>query len=638
MVPRSPTRIDPLRWQHDRVTGTRPEDGAAARRLLELLSAGASSDELARVPADSATMQLAMHIRRTLDAHSRRETELTALFATASDLARLRDLDAVLRSIVRRARMLLRADVSYLTLNDHSDDGSTYMRVTDGSASAVFQQVRLGVGEGLGGLVAQTSRPYATRDYPNDERFEHTGSIDNAVNDEGLIAILGVPLSLGDQVIGVLFAAERRPRSFSPDEVALLSSFADHAAIAIDNARLIEESAAALAELGAANETIKAHHESLARAQDAHDRLTELVLGGADVSEVAAAVASMLDGGIVVCDADGTELGRAGAGRTRTARVRVPARALSRALAASRSAGKAVAEGDAWVCAVMAGPQLLGSIVLTGRSDLVDADRRLFERAGVVTALLLLLRRSAAEAEDRVRGELVADLLTAPERDPAALLDRGRRLGVDLDAPHAVLTLHAEGVSRGRLTSLAARRAVLAGVFAERVVMLAETDRPSALARRTATELSEALGCPVTVGAAGPASGPAALARAHAESVRCLRALLALGRRGHGADPTDLGFVGLVLGDRTDVEAFVRSTLGPVLDYDAARGTELLRTLRAYFAAGGNLTRAKDELHVHVNTVAQRLERIASLLGADWQQPDRSLELQLALRLHTLST
>ena len=85
------------------------------------------------------------------------------------------------------------------------------------------------------------------------------------------------------------------------------------------------------------------------------------------------------------------------------------------------------------------------------------------------------------------------------------------------------------------------------------------------------------------------------------------------------------------------MSSFVQNTLGPVLDYDAARGTELLRTLRAYFACGGNLTRAKDELHVHVNTVAQRLDRIASLLGADWQQPDRALELQLALRLHTLS-
>ncbi|WP_198283527.1 helix-turn-helix domain-containing protein [Saccharomonospora glauca] len=611
------------------MTDTRSE-GDAARRLLELLAAGASGEELARVPADSGTRQLAMDIRRTLDAHSRREAELTALFATASDLARLRDLDAVLRSIVRRARMLLGADVSYLTLNDDSGDGSTYMRVTDGSASALFQQLRLGAGEGLGGLVAQTARPYATRDYPNDERFDHTGPIDRAVNDEGLIAILGVPLSLGERVIGVLFASERRPRSFSPDEVALLSSFADHAAIAIDNARLIEESTAALAELEEANKTIKAHHESLARAQEAHDRLTELVLGGADVPEIAAAVASVLGGGIVVCDADGAELGRSG-GR------RPPVRALSRAIAASRAAGKAIAEGDMWVCAVMAGPQLLGSITLTGRPELSDADRRLFERAGVVTALLLLLRRSAAEAEDRVRGELVADLLTAPERDPATLLDRGRRLGVDLTAPHAVLTLHAEGISRARLASVAARRAALAGVFAEQVVMLVATDRPGELARRTASELTASLGRPVTVGAAGPAAGPTELARAHAESVRCVRALLALGRHGHGAAPEDLGFVGLVLSDRTDVATFVRSTLGPVLDYDSARGTELLRTLRAYFAAGGNLTRAKDSLHVHVNTVAQRLERIGSLLGADWQQPDRALELQLALRLHTLA-
>lgn len=599
---------------------------SAAHRLMELLAAGASSEELARVPADGGLLHLAMRIRRTLDAHTRREAELAALFDTASDLARLRDLDAVLRSIVRRARMLLRADVSYLTLND--PEGGTYMRVTDGSASALFQQLRLGVGEGLGGLVAQTARPYATPDYPRDERFDHTGPIDRAVGDEGLVAILGVPLSLGEHVIGVLFASDRQPRAFSPDEVALLSSFADHAAIAIDNARLIEESAAALAELGAANETIKAHTASIARAQDAHDRLTELVLGGADVPAVAAAVASVLGGGIVVHDAEGTELGRAGTGS-------VPRSA--HALAVSRAAGHAVADGDSWLCAVMAGPELLGSITLTGRPDLADADRRLFERAGVVTALLLLLRRSAAEAEDRVRGELVADILTAPGRNPDTLLDRGRRLGVDLTAPHTVLTLHTTGVSRARLASVAARHAVLAGVYAEQVVMLADGGTAGAQARATAAALTAALGCPVTVGAAGPARGPVELAAAHAESVRCVRALLALGREGDGAAPEDLGFVGLVLGDKSDVPAFVRATLGPVLDYDAARGTDLLRTLRAYFACGGNLTRAKDELHVHVNTVAQRLERIASLLGERWSAPDRALEIQVALRLHQLS-
>lgn len=598
-----------------------------AHRLLELLSAGASSEELARVPADGGLVRLAMTIRRTLDAHSTREAQLAALFDTASDLARLRDLDAVLRSIVRRARMLLRVDMSYLSLNDETN-GSTYMRVTDGSASALFQQVRLGMGEGLGGLVAQTARPYATADYPADSRFDHTEPIDAAVTDEGLIAILGVPLALGDQVIGVLYASDRRSRTFTPDEVALLSSLADHAAIAIDNARLLEESAAALADLGAANGTIRAHNEAIARAQDAHDRLTELVLGGADVAAVAAAVAEVLGGGIAVHDTDGAELGRAGTG---------PVAPSGQALRTSRSAGRAVTDGDAWLCAVMAGPELLGSITLTGRPDLDGADQRLFERASVVTALLLLLRRSAAEAEDRVRGELVADLLTAPGRDPAALVDRGRRVGVDLTAPHVLLTLHAEGVSRTRLAAAAARRAALAGVYAEQVVVLAEAGEAGRQAERISAELGALLGTPVTTGAAGPACGPAELARAHAEAVRCLRALLVLGRAGHGAAASDLGFVGLVLGDRTEVPEFVRTTLGPVLDYDRARGTELVRTLRAYFACGGNLTRAKDELHVHVNTVAQRLERIASLLGADWQRPDRALELQLALRLHHLS-
>jgi DNA-binding PucR family transcriptional regulator len=41
-------------------------------------------------------------------------------------------------------------------------------------------------------------------------------------------------------------------------------------------------------------------------------------------------------------------------------------------------------------------------------------------------------------------------------------------------------------------------------------------------------------------------------------------------------------------------------------------------------------------LHVHVNTVTQRLDRIGQLLGADWHDPGRALDLQLALRLHRL--
>lgn len=552
---------------------------------------------------------------------------LRQLLDTARDLARLRDPDAVLRSIVHRARMLLAADVSYLSMND-SAGTHTYMRVTDGCTSAVFQQLLIGMGEGLGGKVAQSALPYAATDYLVDERFRHTETIDAAVRDEGLTSILGVPLSLGGSIIGVLYAADRSTRTFSPEEVALLSSFADHAAIAIDNAKLLEETQRTLAELNTANEVIRAQNEAMQRAEQAHDQLTELVLRGADAPMVAAAVGEVLGGGIVLHDVYGVELARVGT---------PPVVPDPEVVANSRGAGRALRTGGDWVCAVLAGGEQLGSLLLTGRADLSNADRRLFERAVMVTALLLLLRRSVAQAEDQVRGELLTDLLTAPDRSPAALIARGQHLGVDLTTPHAVLIAHCDEVPRGRLAVAAAEHAELVGVHAEQVVLLAEEREPGPFAEKLAQLLGERLAGTVTVGAAGPAAGPVELAAAHAEAARCLRTLLALDWHGRGAALSGLGFVGLLLGGQADIRGYVQTTIGPVLDYDARRGTELARTMRAYFAAGTQLTRTKDVLHVHVNTVVQRLERVASLLGKDWQAPQRALEIQLALRLHHLA-
>ncbi|MGH3736779.1 MAG: PucR family transcriptional regulator, partial [Micromonosporaceae bacterium] len=138
-------------------------------------------------------------------------------------------------------------------------------------------------------------------------------------------------------------------------------------------------------------------------------------------------------------------------------------------------------------------------------------------------------------------------------------------------------------------------------------------------------------------GAAGPASGLAAIKEAAAEAGRCLGAMVALNRVGEGAAGGELGFVGLLLGGGRDVDGFVQRCIGPLVDYDRRRGTDLVTTLEVYFAAGSSLARTKDRLHVHVNTVTQRLERVGKLLGEGWQSPERALEIQLALRLQRLS-
>jgi DNA-binding PucR family transcriptional regulator len=196
----------------------------------------------------------------------------------------------------------------------------------------------------------------------------------------------------------------------------------------------------------------------------------------------------------------------------------------------------------------------------------------------------------------------------------------------------------ARSVPRRRLASaaahLAAARHGLSGSHGGRIVVLLPHEDPSAAAKSAGHELQALVGQPVTVGAGGPAAGPAAVAVAYQDAARCLDALRALGRLGHGASMADLGFIGLVLGDGGDVDGFVARTIGPLLDYDARRGTELVRTLEEYFATGASPVRTKDSLHVHVNTVTQRLDRVGRLIGPGWSEPERSLEVRLALRLH----
>ncbi|MFE2086257.1 helix-turn-helix domain-containing protein [Streptomyces sp. NPDC059460] len=620
-------------------------------------AAGVPAGELAEVEAATAT---ALRIRGALRQHRRRELQLTALFDTAGDLAASRDLDDVLKAIVRRARMLLGTDTAYLTLPDE-EAGDTYMRVTDGSVSLLFQRLRLELGEGLGGLVAQTASPYATPDYRTDDRFRHTRNINAGVLDEGLVAILGVPLLLGSsrggtgKVIGVLFAADRAPRVFSPDEVALLCSLAAHAAIAIDTARALADTRSALAELAEANAelaeanaAVREHSAAMQRAEEAHDRLTDLVLRGGDVKDVAAAVAGLLDSPLTIHDPGGRPLAAVRPDGAGLAADSMDAGWLVETAEESRTGARAVHRDGRWICAVLAGQELLAGLVLHQRGRLDDSDRRLFERAAVVTGLLLLLRRTVAETENRIRGELISDLLTDADRDPAGLAERGRRLGIDLDRPHLLLV--AEAGAREKLCAAALRYLFggdIRGVSAEHagtVVLLigceADADPgPDAgdAARAAAAQLGQLVQAPVTVAATGPARGPRQLAAAYAEAARCLRAMRVLGRTGEGACVDELGFLGVVLGNAQDVDGFVTATLGPLLRYDAQRGTHLVRTLRAYFGSGGSLIRAKDELHVHVNTVVQRLDRIQVLLGRDWNEPDRALELQLALRLNLLS-
>jgi purine catabolism regulator len=100
------------------------------------------------------------------------------------------------------------------------------------------------------------------------------------------------------------------------------------------------------------------------------------------------------------------------------------------------------------------------------------------------------------------------------------------------------------------------------------------------------------------------------------------------------ASPSDLGSYGLLLGGqpRPVLESFVRAVLGPLIERDEERSSELLPSVRAFVEAGGRWEPGADALGVHRHTLRYRIRQAEDLLGRDLSVTEDRLEVWLALK------
>jgi GAF domain-containing protein/CheY-like chemotaxis protein len=111
-----------------------------------------------------------------------------------------------------------------------------------GDAREAMPTPRLKIGESFTGIVAATGQPLVVSDPGNDPRL--TAAHRAAYRHGGYRAFLGVPLTLGAQVLGVLSIRTCRPAGFSSEDVSIATAFAAQAAIALENARLYRQAEA----------------------------------------------------------------------------------------------------------------------------------------------------------------------------------------------------------------------------------------------------------------------------------------------------------------------------------------------------------------------------------------------------------
>jgi purine catabolism regulator len=290
------------------------------------------------------------------------------------------------------------------------------------------------------------------------------------------------------------------------------------------------------------------------------------------------------------------------------------------------------------------------------------------EHAATVIALEMIKQREVAEAEDRVRGELVDDLLNGTFGDASNVQRRARYLHYDLSVPHLLLVVDVDNFRRviresrypeSRVIALkhqlfqvvtgAVRRGHprhLATAHSDSIIVLVPQPNPAddgyadALAERIRQSVADAdLGLTVSVAIGRRCLTPDDFKPAFIEAQRALDLMVRFGKREQVVNYDRLGVYRLLaqIDDRTGLEAFAGRMLEPLIAYDKARNTPLLKTLEVYLQRHGNLRQSARDLHIHLNTLHYRLQRIASLIGADLKDADVRLDLLLALRVRALA-
>ena len=162
-----------------------------------------------------------------------RAEELAAFQATVMDLAIHQDLHSLLRTIVERSMTLLKVPSGFIYLYDET---SGELELTVEKGFAVTPGIRLKLGDGMAGRVAQTREPLITDDY---DTWEGRSPV---FNNASYHAVIEVPMLFGGELVGVLGANDSRetPCRFTETDAHLLLLFAGQAASVVHDARLVQ--------------------------------------------------------------------------------------------------------------------------------------------------------------------------------------------------------------------------------------------------------------------------------------------------------------------------------------------------------------------------------------------------------------
>lgn len=158
-----------------------------------------------------------------------------------------RSVGEFLHSAVITARELLDTSACYAALPGDDGEIFTFSTLLDVRTSA-FRRLRMGPGQGLGGLAREELRAVRSMNYAGDRRL-YDAPVHETSN-EGFLSAMCVPLMAEGRLIGLLYAANRHLTPFTETDGALLEEFAGYATLGLKQAQVEEHRDAVMRRMG----------------------------------------------------------------------------------------------------------------------------------------------------------------------------------------------------------------------------------------------------------------------------------------------------------------------------------------------------------------------------------------------------
>ena len=483
--------IDPLQGTRDGIVSGNAL--AIIATILEKTALGASESEIAGLveavrdasPSPSVgpeieRLRLQLNDVAQVIRESRvNERALNLLSETTHDLSSTLASPDLLRTIVKRARNLVGADLAWLSQLD--EEQSVLQTVEcEGNIAPATWEMKANVGYGAVSLIASSKSFFDTQDYLGDQRFQHLDKLDRVFKVESIVSLAGFPIISENKLQGVLFIADRYRRKLTGREISVLGAFALHAGVAMRNARAFTMLSEALAEAERNRVALIDHIRRVDLSAAAHDEMTSLLAKGTEWPRFVQRMADQINGAIILYDELFSPKERFASADYRgqlaadLAAGKIDPSLLISAISKSRHSGRSVVAYDSGLehCRAMAlhgGAARGESLVICDVGELDPIEIRNLERSTVALSIAKLWSEKRETEQLIASSTLLRHFVLVNPPDASTISTIRDRLKLSSDQPVMLALIAISGLDRALQTTMIRTAAASANLLVDLV-------------------------------------------------------------------------------------------------------------------------------------------------------------------------